>query len=99
MTVAPASPRAAAMPRPAPLVAPATTATRPRSADRSGDQLLMRHDSSSSIERERHVYQLSLPLNLQRDRASGLEPPDRISQPLQRRDVSIVDAADHVSRL
>src|SRR5205807_10521459 len=37
MTVAPASPRAAAMPRPAPRVAPATTAIRPRSASGSGD--------------------------------------------------------------
>src|SRR6185503_15137336 len=36
MTVAPASPRAAAMPRPAPRVAPATTATRPRRASGSG---------------------------------------------------------------
>src|SRR6185503_7569505 len=38
ITVAPASPSAAAMPRPAPRVAPATTATRPRSASRFGDQ-------------------------------------------------------------
>src|SRR4051794_23295083 len=37
-TVAPASPRAAAMPRPAPRVAPATTATRPRSDVGSGVQ-------------------------------------------------------------
>jgi hypothetical protein len=36
-TVAPASPSAAAIPRPAPRVAPATTATRPRSASGSGD--------------------------------------------------------------
>src|SRR6202011_5332293 len=36
MTVAPASPSAAAMPRPAPRVAPATTATRPRSASLCG---------------------------------------------------------------
>src|SRR5215475_5011274 len=39
MTVAPASPRAAAIPRPAPRVAPATTATRPRKALRSGVQV------------------------------------------------------------
>src|SRR5215472_19048331 len=37
MTVAPASPSAAAMPRPAPRVAPATRAIRPRSALPSGD--------------------------------------------------------------
>src|SRR3954451_20276356 len=37
-TVAPASPSAAAMPRPAPRVAPATNAIRPRSAFESGDQ-------------------------------------------------------------
>ena len=37
-TVAPASPKAAAIPRPAPRVAPATTATRPRSAYGSGAQ-------------------------------------------------------------
>ena len=35
-TVAPASPSAMAMPRPAPRVAPATTATRPRRASPSG---------------------------------------------------------------
>src|SRR5262245_25333327 len=40
MTVAPASPSAAAMPRPAPLVAPATTATRPRNDDGSGAQFV-----------------------------------------------------------
>src|SRR4029453_9260132 len=39
-TVAPASPRAAAMPRPAPRVAPATTATRPRRAFRSADHAI-----------------------------------------------------------
>src|SRR4249919_894917 len=39
MTLAPASPSAAAMPRPAPRVAPATTATRPRRASRSGDHV------------------------------------------------------------
>ena len=38
MTVAPASPSAAAIPRPAPRVAPATSATRPRSASSSGVQ-------------------------------------------------------------
>src|SRR5437764_11219280 len=38
-TVAPASPSATAMPRPAPRVAPATTATRPRSAAGSGDHI------------------------------------------------------------
>ena len=42
MTVAPASPKAAAMPRPAPRVAPATTATRPRSAFGSGDHSIAR---------------------------------------------------------
>src|SRR5437879_1118819 len=41
-TVAPASPKAAAMPRPAPRVAPATTATRPRSASRFGDHATAR---------------------------------------------------------
>src|SRR5688572_33302837 len=41
MTVAPASPRAAAIPRPAPRVAPATTAIRPRKASGSTLQLLM----------------------------------------------------------
>src|SRR5262245_27403373 len=40
MTVAPASPKAAAMPRPAPRVAPATTTTRPRSASRFGDHVM-----------------------------------------------------------
>jgi carboxymethylenebutenolidase len=41
-TIAPASPSAAAMPRPAPRVAPATTATRPRSARPSGLQSIAR---------------------------------------------------------
>jgi hypothetical protein len=41
-TVAPASPSATAMPRPAPRVAPATTATRPRRASRFGVQPMCR---------------------------------------------------------
>src|SRR5262247_2058647 len=41
MTVAPASPSAAAIPRPAPRVAPATTATRPRSASRFGSHVML----------------------------------------------------------
>ena len=45
-TVAPDSPRAAAMPRPAPRVAPATTATRPASSRRPASEVM-----SSSIRR------------------------------------------------
>ena len=53
ITVAPASPRAAAMPRPAPRVAPATTATRPRSASPIGrpDHGVMVSCSQPSVER------------------------------------------------
>src|SRR6476661_7130081 len=51
MTVAPASPRAAAMPRPAPRVAPATTATRPRNASGSGDQVISRVSACHTISR------------------------------------------------
>ena len=42
MTVAPASPMAAAIPRPAPRVAPATTAMRPRNAFVFGIQVIMK---------------------------------------------------------
>ena len=45
-TVAPDSPSAAAMPRPAPRVAPARTATRPRSACGSGSQAISGQDRS-----------------------------------------------------
>ena len=46
-TVAPASPRAAAIPRPAPRVARATTATRPRKASCCGDNTIDRVQCSS----------------------------------------------------
>src|SRR5439155_4646111 len=74
-TVAPASPKAAAMPRPAPRVAPATTATRPRSASGSGDHAIARpYRSADSAVHARHKR----PIDLQMRTSVMVDHPVRV---------------------